>query len=196
MRIRIRLFTLMRIRILLLIKVKRICDHLSTVNPRPSILSLTASIVNVYSPPWLHFVHLQVLILRIQIQLFPISFQHRNRPPYCVVYRTLVAQTPKWTIQLKRFNYFIYVQLFPGAATVMMDSSFTAPATRSFILISVHNSFLNRTGLYLVISVAEPNPHVSGPPVSGSGSNSTQCRSGSSYNQAKLVRKNNFYLSS
>jgi hypothetical protein len=35
---------------------------------------------------------------------------------------------------------YIYLQLFPGAATVMMGSSFTAPATRSLILISVHIS--------------------------------------------------------
>jgi hypothetical protein len=46
---------LMRIRsrILLLIKVMRICDHWSTDHPRP-YLSLHASVVGVQGPPWHH----------------------------------------------------------------------------------------------------------------------------------------------
>ncbi len=52
--IRIRLFTLIRIRIPILIKVMPICDHWST---DPPWLHFTphASVVSIQGPPWLHF---------------------------------------------------------------------------------------------------------------------------------------------
>ncbi len=64
MRIRIPVFTLLRIRILLLIKVMRICDHWSTdpLRPRFDTLKYPASTVSVYGTPWLHiFEPLQVI---------------------------------------------------------------------------------------------------------------------------------------
>jgi hypothetical protein len=58
MRIRIRLFTLMRIRIQLLAKVMQIYDHWSTTL-RGSLLSRHASIVSVHGPPYSSFWSLQ-----------------------------------------------------------------------------------------------------------------------------------------
>ncbi len=51
-------FPLMRIRILLLIKVMRICDHWSTDRP---FLSLHASILSIHGLSWLHFEPLKLL---------------------------------------------------------------------------------------------------------------------------------------
>jgi hypothetical protein len=55
MRIRIQLFTLLRIRILRLFIVMQICNYWG------SILSLQASIVSVHGPPRLHFESLKLL---------------------------------------------------------------------------------------------------------------------------------------
>ncbi len=62
MRIRIKFFILMRIRIQLPIKVKGICDHWS-LDHQGAILSLQASIVIVYGPPRLYFEPLKFLKL-------------------------------------------------------------------------------------------------------------------------------------
>jgi hypothetical protein len=44
-----------RLRILLFIKVIKICDHWSTEPPEGSVVTLHASIVSVHGPPRLHF---------------------------------------------------------------------------------------------------------------------------------------------
>jgi hypothetical protein len=79
-------FTLMRIRIRipLLIKVLRICDHWSTDPPRLP-LSIYASVVSVWGPPWerfepLHFWfwHRIQLLMRIRIRLKRFCIRIRN----------------------------------------------------------------------------------------------------------------------